>query len=89
MVDIAAAALGQAGAPHDVLLRIHPDDLKALERGRPRLLQRCAHAEVVHLRADPSVSRGSCIVETELGTVDARLPLQLEAIERALRSSVG
>lgn len=87
VVDIAAAALSQAGAPHDVLLRIHPDDLKALERGRPRLLQRCAHAEVVHLRADASVTRGGCIVETELGTVDARLPLQLDAIERALRSS--
>ncbi len=87
VVDIAAAALSQAGSPHDVLLRIHPDDLKALERGRPRLLQRCAQAEVVHLRADAAVARGGCIVETELGTVDARLPLQLDAIERALRSS--
>ena len=86
VVDIARAALTQAGTPRDVMLRVHPDDLKALERGRPRLLERCARAEVVHLRADASVTRGGCIVETELGTVDARLPLQLEAIERALRS---
>jgi type III secretion protein L len=89
VVDIALSALGQAGSPHDVHLRVHPDDLKALERGRPRLLQRLTHAEVVHLRADPSVSRGGCIVETELGTVDARLPLQLDAIERALRGGSG
>jgi type III secretion protein L len=87
VVDIAAAALRQAGTPRDVLLRIHPDDLKALERGRPRLLERCARAQVVQFRPDPALGRGGCIVETELGTVDARLPVQLDAIERALRGS--
>jgi flagellar biosynthesis/type III secretory pathway protein FliH len=39
----------------------------------------------VILRADPAILRGSCIIEIELGTVDARLPTQLDAIERALR----
>ncbi len=85
VVDIAAAALRQAGAPRDVLLRVHPDDLNALERGRPRLLERCTRAQAVQFRPDPSLARGGCIVETELGTVDARLPIQLDAIERALR----
>jgi flagellar biosynthesis/type III secretory pathway protein FliH len=89
VTDIVAAALRQAGAPRDVLVRVHPDDLKALERGRPRLVERCARAQVVQLRADPTVGRGGCIVETELGTVDARLPVQLDAIERALRQSGG
>jgi len=87
VVDIAAAALRQAGAPRDVLLRVHPDDLKALERGRPRLLERCARAQSVQFRADATLGRGGCIVETELGTVDARLPVQLDAIERALRGA--
>ena len=87
VTDIAGQALAQAGSPRDVLLRVHPDDLKALERGRPRLLERCARAQVIQLRPDPTIGRGGCIVETELGTVDARLPLQLEAIERALRSA--
>ncbi len=89
VIDIAAEALSHAGSPREVLLRVHPDDLMALERGRPRLLERCARAQVVQLRADPGVSRGGCIVETELGTVDARLPLQLAAIERALVSSAA
>lgn len=84
VVDIAAEALRHAGGPKEVLLRVHPDDLKALERGRPRLLERCTHAHAVQLRPDPTVGRGGCIIETELGTVDARLPLQLQAIERAL-----
>lgn len=88
VVDVASEALGQAGGPKEVLLRCHPDDLKALERGRPRLLSRCAQAQAVLLRADPAVPRGGCIVETELGTVDARLQVQLQAIERALLGQV-
>ena len=83
--DIVAAALRQAGAPRDIVLRVHPDDLKALERGRPRLVERAQRAQALQFRADPSVGRGGCIVESELGTVDARLNVQLEAIERALR----
>lgn len=83
--DIVGSALRQAGAPRDIVLRVHPDDLKALERGRPRLLERAQRAQTLQFRADPSVGRGGCIVESELGTVDARLNVQLEAIERALR----
>ena len=85
--DIVSAALRQAGAPRDIVLRVHPDDLKALERGRPRLLERSARTQAVQLRPDASIGRGGCIVESELGTVDARLPIQLEAIERALRGA--
>src|SRR5581483_7954670 len=32
VVDIAAEALGHAGGPREVVLRVHPDDLVALER---------------------------------------------------------
>ena len=85
VVDIVGEALAQAGAPREVVIRCHPDDMKALERGRPRLIERCSRMQAVLFRADVNVGRGSCVVETELGTVDARLPTQLEAIERALR----
>lgn len=84
VVDIVRQALGHLGAPREVVLRVHPDDLQALERGRPRLLERCTRAQAIQFRVDPQVGRGGCILETELGSADARLPLQLQAIERAL-----
>lgn len=87
--DIATQALAAAGAATQITIRCHPDDLAALERGRPRLLERCARARAVHFRADDRVARGGCIVETELATIDARLATQLEAIERALRGDEG
>ena len=86
VVDIASQALAAAGTARQVVVRCHPDDLAALERGRPRLLERAARAQALSLRADPHVARGGCIVETELATIDARLSTQLDAIERALRS---
>ena len=86
VVDIASQALAAAGTARQVIVRCHPDDLAALERGRPRLVERAARAQTLQLRADTHVPRGGCIVETELATIDARLSTQLDAIERALRS---
>ncbi len=85
VVDVARAALKHAGEPRELVLRCAAEDLEALERGKPRLVERCRAAQVVVFRADPGVSRGGCIVETELGVIDARLSTQLDAIERALR----
>lgn len=85
VVDVVRAALKHAGEPRELLLRCAAEDLEALERGKPRLLERCRAAQAAVFRADPTVSRGGCIVETELGVIDARLSTQLDAIERALR----
>jgi type III secretion protein L len=85
VVDIAAEALGHAGEPRALRLRCHPDDLTLLERGRPRLLERCRSVGALRIEADDEVPRGGCILESELGVVDARLNVQLDAIERALR----
>jgi flagellar biosynthesis/type III secretory pathway protein FliH len=85
VTDVVAEALRHAGDPREVVLRVSPEDLAALERGKPRLVERCRSARLVAFRADEAVGRGGCIVETELGVVDARLSTQLDAIERALR----
>lgn len=87
VVDVAAEALRLSGEPREIVLRVHPDDLAAVERGKPRLLERCHSAHAATLRADESVGRGGCIVETELGVVDARLSTQLDALERALKGT--
>jgi type III secretion protein L len=82
--DVAAEALRAARHQRRVLLRAHPDDLAALEAARPRLRQLLDHAPDLDLRGDPTIDRGGCVVETEVGVIDARLATQLAAIERAL-----
>jgi flagellar biosynthesis/type III secretory pathway protein FliH len=70
-----------------VVLRVHPDDIAAVEQTRPNWSQRIAAAAEVHLVADDSVGRNGCVVETPAGRLDARLQTQLDALERALRGT--
>jgi type III secretion system HrpE/YscL family protein len=83
--DVVSQAVAHAGEPQDLVVRVNPADLEAVERGKPRLIERVRSARAVTFRSDETVGRGGCVIETELGVVDARLSTQLEAIERALR----
>ena len=88
MGEIAGQALAASRArAGSVVLRVHPDDLAAVEKSRPSWSQRIAAAADVHLVADDSVGRNGCVVETEVGRLDARLQTQLDALERALRGT--
>jgi flagellar biosynthesis/type III secretory pathway protein FliH len=82
MGDIVAGALAASRARNgQVVLRVHPEDLPAVEAARARW---SAGAVVVRLVADGGVGRHGCVVETPVGRVDARLASQLDALERAL-----
>ena len=85
IVDVVRSALDHVGDPRDIEIRVCPEDLHALEQGRPRLVERLKEARSIALKSDHRIPRGGCVIETELGVVDARLSTQLEAIERALR----
>jgi type III secretion protein L len=84
MAEIAREALSAcrpgAGA---IRLRIHPDDLPAVE-ARRAALEAGAPAATLELVADEAVGRHGCVIETPQGRVDARLETQLAALERAL-----
>jgi flagellar biosynthesis/type III secretory pathway protein FliH len=84
MADIAGEALAacRPGAG-TVRVRVHPDDLPAVEARREALATR-APAAALELVADETVGRSGCVIETPQGRVDARLETQLAALERAL-----
>ncbi len=84
VVDIASRALEAVRQRVDVRLRVHPDDLASLRDAEPRLIERLARARCIALLSDTSVGRGGVVVETEAGSVDARLATQLAGLRRAL-----
>lgn len=85
MADIAEQALKASrcrGA--SVVLRVHADDLAALEQAGPGWLVRRDGPSEVRFVADETVGRYGCVVETAVGRVDARLATQLDVLERVL-----
>ncbi|MDZ7294919.1 MAG: FliH/SctL family protein [candidate division KSB1 bacterium] len=71
-----------------VVIRLHPDDSALLRDKAQELGAEIADLEVLEFKDDPHITRGGCIVETDLGTIDARLEVQLEEISHELEESL-
>ncbi len=68
-----------------VRVRVHPSDLERVRQFRTSLLTVLEGAEGIEVVEDRRVEAGSCVVETEHGTYDARLSTQFEEIEQLLQ----
>jgi flagellar assembly protein FliH len=73
------AALERLGNRGTATIRLHPDDHRAIETSGPLTEQ--AHVRVA---ADSSVERGGCVVDSELGLLDASPGAQLRELVHAL-----
>jgi flagellar biosynthesis/type III secretory pathway protein FliH len=85
VLSIAKQVLASARQSRRVVLRAHPDDADAL-RGNLGALG-LEHA-AIEIHADPARARGSLLLDTDLGTLDANVTLQLDRLARSLRDSL-
>ncbi|MFO0860186.1 MAG: FliH/SctL family protein [Phycisphaerales bacterium] len=84
VVDQADAALKMVVRPSRIRLAVHPDDRPIIEAALPGLLARCFNATHIECGDDSSLDRGSCIVRTAGGEIDAGVRVQLERIAEAI-----
>lgn len=68
-----------------VEIRVHPADLEYARSLQTDLMQRTSVLKTLTMKADASVGQGGCIVESALGTVDARLEVQADELEQRFR----
>jgi len=70
-----------------LLVRLHPDD-HAFLKARPDLLAQLREQQQLEgrleLRSDASLTRGGCVIETNLGELDARVETRLALMAAAL-----
>lgn len=83
MTAVAERCLAQCATARRITLRVNPADLEAVEGALPRLKEG-TEAQVLNLTADDTISRGGCILDTEIGQIDGQLQTQLQAIREAL-----
>lgn len=63
---------------------LNSDDLERLRGQEPKLTACLDAMQTMSLRSSANVIKGGCVIESEMGTIDAQLEIQMNAIRRAL-----
>lgn len=67
-----------------ITVRINPHDYKALTKENVEFRDVLDRTKRLHFKEDDTIAKGGCVVETEVGTIDAQIETQLDAIKKAL-----
>lgn len=67
-----------------ILVRLSPEDHKIVKEAESEFRNAIDKTKRITFKADDTIGQGGCVVETEIGTIDARLETQLTAIRKAL-----
>lgn len=81
--NIVSTALQNARQKERITIRVNPSDLQTVQNNGEQF-KSTAQSKFIDFVADPRVEKGGCLIESEVGTVDARLETQFRVLERAL-----
>ncbi|WP_276807912.1 HrpE/YscL family type III secretion apparatus protein [Castellaniella defragrans] len=70
-------------------LRLHPDDVEVVRASINDILAAYPGVGYLDLLPDARLMRGACILESEIGMVEASLEGQIEAVRGAFRRTLG
>ncbi|WP_155309624.1 FliH/SctL family protein [Desulfosarcina ovata] len=77
-------AMEKIADPRQLIIRLHPGDIEAVESIKSDLIPIDEGNLAVRIQADDTIQQGGCIIETQLGDVDARIDQQIKTIEALL-----
>jgi type III secretion system HrpE/YscL family protein len=84
ILSIVREALHSIRHERSVTIQVNPQEVEEVRRQINRLQDVLGPGRQLQVVADSSVTRGGCLVESELGVIDARLETQLKCLEDAL-----
>lgn len=67
-----------------ITVRLNPEDHKIITADDFEFRDIFDRTKRIAFKEDETIRKGGCVVETEVGTIDARLETQLKAIKKAL-----
>ncbi|MGC4120527.1 MAG: FliH/SctL family protein [Myxococcales bacterium] len=87
LFSLVRAAVRRVGEARQVTLRVAPADAALIEaQPREELGLSLAQVKVV---GDPSLARGECVLESDLGMVDGRMGARLDELRRSLTEALS
>jgi type III secretion protein L len=83
VIDIVSNALRNAKRQDKLTIRVSQKDYSTVQEKFVELSQ-SSRTSYIDIVPDPRVTLGGCIIESEVGTIDARLETQLRVLEKSL-----
>ena len=81
---VVRAAMEKVGDPRGLTLKLNPRDVEAIRRCEPAAFLDDAGDTPFRIEPDEGIARGGCMIETQLGDVDARIDQQINIMEALL-----
>lgn len=69
---------------NDLVVLLNPVDYNTVRDKQPALVAAIQGTQTLLLKSSEAIRPGGCVIESELGTIEAQLDLQLAAIKKAL-----
>jgi type III secretion protein L len=86
VVDIVCQALKMVKNQREAVLKVSPQDSQAVRDCLQEILSD-GSVDYLEVKPDSRLKPGTCILETDIGVVDASLDVQLESIIKALKKA--
>ena len=87
VVENVRQALELLASEQHITIRVNPADLKLSEAELQKLTIEMEKDRNIAFHADGTIEKGGCLIETELGDIDARIASQLSELEQQLRTT--
>ncbi len=81
-------ALAKVDGPGKIKIKMSPSDLQFINETRYQLSNLIPDIDNVTFEAEESIQSGGCVIETDLGEIDARIERQLQAVEESFRNAM-
>ncbi len=84
VVQVVRSALAVARTQRNVTVRVNPEEAEHVREQLAQITKPYPGVHFLEVAADVRLAKGSCLLESEVGVVDASLDVQLKAIENSL-----
>ncbi len=84
-LNIVSEAISRVSDREQIIVKVNRDDLDTIKKYKDRIASLVDGVKSLSILEDSSVEPGGCVIESNLGFVDARIGTKLKAIEEAFK----
>lgn len=83
VLSIFKKALEEIDGQEKIRIKMSPSDIRLIKDAELEWAESVGNIESIDFEADKNINNGGCIIETNLGEIDARIEKQLQVVEEA------